>query len=78
MFKALSLFRGCFIINRGLSPIIHGLDVEAFNGPGRNVLSIPGTFIIDRKGIIRGMHADTDHKERMEPAEILGVLQMLQ
>ena len=56
----------------------HSLDVEAFNGPGRNVLPIPGTFIIDSKGIIRGMHADTDYKERMEPAEILGVLQMLQ
>ena len=57
---------------------MHSLDVEAFNGPGRNVLPIPGTFIIDSKGIIRGMHADTDYKERMEPAEILGVLQMLQ
>lgn len=56
----------------------HDLDVEAFNGPGRNVLPIPGTFIIDSKGIIRGMHADTDYKERMEPVEILGVLQMLQ
>ena len=56
----------------------HSQDVEAFNGPGRNVLPIPGTFIIDSKGIIRGVHADTDYKERMEPAEILGVLQMLQ
>jgi peroxiredoxin len=56
----------------------HSLDVEEFNGPGRNVLPIPGTFIIDSKGIIRGMHADTDYKERMEPAEILGVLQIFQ
>jgi peroxiredoxin len=56
----------------------HSLDVEAFNGPGRNVLPIPGTFIIDSNGLIRGMHADTDYKERMEPAAILGVLQKLQ
>ncbi|HUT41396.1 MAG TPA: peroxiredoxin-like family protein [Gammaproteobacteria bacterium] len=55
----------------------HGLVVEDFNGPGRNVLPVPGTFVIDRDGIVRAMHADTDYKERMEPADILRALDAL-
>jgi len=51
--------------------------VEDFNGPGRNVLPVPGTFVIDRDGIVRAMHADTDYKERMEPADILRALDAL-
>jgi peroxiredoxin len=55
----------------------HGLDIVAFNGPGRNVLPVPGTFVIDRDGIVRAMHADTDYKERMEPAAIAEALSAL-
>lgn len=55
----------------------HGLDVEDFNGKGRNVLPVPGTFIIDMKGIIRGVHADVNYKERMEPAAIIEILKTL-
>ena len=52
----------------------HGLDVEAFNGKGRAVLPVPGTFVIDKKGIIRGVHADVNYKERMEPSAIVTIL----
>ncbi len=55
----------------------HGLDVEAFNGEGRTILPIPGTYVIDQKGIIRAAHADTDYKQRMEPADIIKVLASL-
>lgn len=51
-----------------------GLNIEDFNGTGRNVLPVPGTFVIDRQGIIRAMHADTDYRERMEPAAIVEAL----
>jgi len=54
-----------------------GLDVESFNGPGRNVLPVPGTFVIDQKGIVRARHADTDYTQRMEPAEIIKTLKAL-
>jgi len=54
-----------------------GLDIAAFNGPGRLGLPVPGTFIIDRTGIIRAAYADTDYKKRMEPADILAELQPL-
>lgn len=52
----------------------HGLDIEAFNGKGRNVLPIPGSFVIDTDGIVRAMHADTDYKARMEPSAIIDAL----
>lgn len=55
----------------------HGLDVEAFNGEGRNVLPVPGSFVIDRGGVIRAMHADIDYKNRMEPENIIAALKKL-
>lgn len=54
-----------------------GLNVEDFNGPGRNVLPVPGTFVLDQKGVVRARHADTDYTQRMEPAEIIKVLKAL-
>ena len=53
----------------------HGLDVEAFNGKGRNVLPIPGSFVIDTDGVVRAMHAETDYKQRMEPDDMIKALQ---
>ena len=54
-----------------------GLDVAAFNGKGRRGLPVPGTFVIDKAGIVRSAFADTNYKKRMEPAEILKVVQDL-
>lgn len=56
----------------------HGLDIEAFNGKGRNVLPIPGSFVIDTDGIVRAMQADTDYKVRMEPSAIIDALKKMQ
>ncbi|MDT8451998.1 MAG: peroxiredoxin-like family protein [Gammaproteobacteria bacterium] len=54
-----------------------GLDIESYNGEGRNELPVPGTFVIDRQGVVRAMHADTDYKKRMEPAAIIEALKAL-
>lgn len=54
-----------------------GIDVEAFNGPGRNVLPVPATFVLDQKGVVRARHADPDYTQRMEPAEIIKTLKKL-
>ncbi len=54
-----------------------GLDIESFNGKGRNVLPVPGSFVIDRKGVIRAMQANTDYKVRMEPADIVATLKAM-
>lgn len=55
----------------------HKLDIEAFNGKGRNVLPLPGSFVIDRNGIVQAMHAETDYKKRMEPADIISALKKM-
>ncbi len=52
----------------------HGIDIEAFNGEGRNILPVPGSFVIDTKGIVRAMFADTDYMKRMEPSAIIDAL----
>lgn len=52
----------------------HGLDIEAFNGAKRTGLPIPGSFVIDQKGIVRAMQAQTDYKLRMEPKVIIQTL----
>lgn len=54
-----------------------GLDLAAYNGPGRYELPVPGTFVIDRSGIVRAAFADTDYKKRMEPADIIFSLQSI-
>jgi hypothetical protein len=51
-----------------------GLDIEAFNGKGRNVLPVPGSFVIDTNGIVRATQARTDYKLRMEPETIIDAL----
>lgn len=55
----------------------NGLDVESFNGKGRTVLPVPGTYVIDKNSIIRAAYADTDYKKRMEPQAILDALKKL-
>ncbi len=56
----------------------HGLDIEAFNGKDRNVLPVPGSFVIDTNGVVRAMQADTDYKKRMEPSAIIDALKKMQ
>jgi len=56
----------------------HGLDIEAFNGKDRNVLPVPGSFVIDTHGVVRAMQADTDYKKRMEPSAIIDALKTMQ
>lgn len=55
----------------------HGLDIEEFNGEGRNGLPTPGAFIIDKAGVIRTMQAEVDYKSRMAPEDIIKALAQL-
>ncbi len=54
-----------------------GLNLEDFNGKGRNELPVPGTLVIDKNGIVRAAFADTDYKKRMEPKAIIDALKAL-
>lgn len=53
------------------------LDLAAYNGEGRYVLPVPGTYVIDTRGIIRAAFADADYRKRMEPADILRVIETM-
>lgn len=54
------------------------LDLADYNGAGRYGLPVPGTFVIDRHGVIRAAFADTDYKKRMEPAAIIEALSAIE
>ncbi len=47
-----------------------GLDLAECNGPGRYVLPVPATFVIDRGGVIRARFADVDYRQRMESISV--------
>jgi len=55
----------------------HGLDIEAYNGKGRAVIPVPGTFVINQQGIVVAKQAETDYKKRMEPADIIKALKKI-
>ena len=63
-----------------LSQLYHrrlGLDLAEYNGPGRYLLPVPGTYVLDPEGRVRAAFADTDYTRRMEPAVILETLRQL-
>ncbi|WP_126454965.1 peroxiredoxin-like family protein [Sulfuriflexus mobilis] len=77
--KVMKAFRLYYELDPELNEVYlkHGLDIAAYNGPGRTVLPVPGSFVIDKSGIVRAMHADTDYKQRMATSEIIKALKDL-
>lgn len=51
-----------------------GIDLVAANGNEAWELPIPATFVIDRAGIVRLAFVDADYRNRLEPADLLAVL----
>ena len=73
-------YRLYFKVPKALSTLYQdrfGLDLATYNGTGRYELPVPGTFVIDKQGIVRAAFADTDYKRRMEPADIIATLRTL-
>lgn len=54
-----------------------GIDVEGHNGKGKKALPVPGSFVIDAKGVVQAAFAETDYKKRMEPSDIIKALKKL-
>lgn len=51
----------------------HDLDIETkVDAP--TALPVPGSFVIDTKGVVRAMQAQTDYTIRMEPKDIIDAL----
>jgi peroxiredoxin len=51
-----------------------GNPIPKFNGDDSWELSMPGTFVIDRAGIVSLAHVDPNYMVRLEPAAILDAL----
>lgn len=49
-------------------------DISARTADGSWRLPSPGTFVIDREGIVRRRHVTSDFTERMEPEEVVEAL----
>ncbi len=56
---------------------VFGVDLPEFNGDRSRELPLPGTFVIDRGGIIRFAQVFVDVADRVEPAAILDALRGL-
>ena len=52
-----------------------GNPIPKFNGDDSWELPMPGTFVLDRNGIVRLAHVDADYRHRLEPAELLESLE---
>jgi peroxiredoxin len=52
-------------------------DLSAHTADGSWALPIPGTFVIDRTGIIRARHVSVDYRTRMDPDDIASALSAL-
>ncbi|MEG3638471.1 peroxiredoxin-like family protein [Magnetococcus sp. PR-3] len=68
-----------FAVEEALRPIYLrlGLDLPASNGDDSFELPMPGTFILDQQGVIRGAFVNADYKQRMEPTDIVMVLKQI-
>ena len=56
---------------------VYGLDLGKQNADGSWNLPVPGTFIIDREGVIRRRHVTADFTRRMEPDDVIEALAAL-
>jgi peroxiredoxin len=54
-----------------------GMDLEAASGRASHVIAVPSMFLIDRAGVVRWAHSDTDYKTRPSFAEVLPALDAL-
>ena len=52
-----------------------GLDIPAYNGDDSFRLPVPATYIVGTDGIIKADFVNADYTRRMEPAEIVALLQ---
>ncbi len=54
----------------------HPLEVANGKGGSKN-LPIPATFLADKNGVIRHAHVDVDYTRRLDPDDVVGMLEHL-
>lgn len=55
-----------------------GSPIPKFNGDESWELPMPGTFVLDRQGLVRLAYVDPDYMKRLEPGAILDALREMQ
>jgi peroxiredoxin len=68
-----------FKLSDGLQALqrMFGNEPPKFNGDDSWELPVPGTFVLDRGGVVRLAGVDPDYTERVEPSAILAALRGL-
>lgn len=68
-----------FSLPESIRPIYEnfGIDLAASQGNDRFELPMPATYIIGRDGVVAHAFVDVDYTKRMEPSEIVGILNKL-
>jgi peroxiredoxin len=51
-----------------------GIELERVNGGHARTLPVPATYVIDRAGVVRWAHVNSDYTQRAEPADIVKAL----
>lgn len=51
-----------------------GIDLAAWNTTGEWTLPAPGTFVVDREGVVRYAWAEWDYTQRADPDEVIAAL----
>lgn len=64
-------------MTRDLHEHVLGNDLSRQNADGTWRLPIPGTYIVDGDGTVRAAFVTADHRLRMDPAEIVAVLERI-
>jgi peroxiredoxin len=68
-----------FKLSDGLQALqkMFGNEPPKFNGDDSWELPVPGTFVLDRSGVVRLAFVDPDYTKRLEPSAILAALRSL-
>ncbi len=77
--KVSKLYGLVFTLPESLKPIYKkfNLDIAGYNGDDSFELPIPATYVVKQNGEIAYAFVDADYTNRMEPAEIINVLESL-
>lgn len=53
----------------------YGIDLVEASGREHYLLPVPAVFVVDQQGVVQFVFAEEDYKVRLEPAQLLEVLQ---
>ncbi|MCA9288507.1 MAG: AhpC/TSA family protein [Phycisphaerales bacterium] len=78
-FEAADAFRVRFTLDQDTQTRYkgYGVDLAQHNAAGLWDLPAPGTFLIDRSGVVRYAWADWDYRQRAEPDEVIAAARAL-